>query len=66
MEIHGSFMVLGSLVVLKKGIIFKNVGSLSGKAEMATKVAQVVCAIFLNNISNIICHFIMTATRLKF
>ena len=46
MEIHGSSMVFCSLVVLKKEIMLKKAGPLSGKTEMAAKVAQVACAIF--------------------
>ena len=33
---------------------------------MAAKVAQVVCAIFLNDVTDGICHFIIAATSLKF
>ena len=31
---------------LKKGVMIKKAGPLSGKTEMAAKVAQVTCAIF--------------------
>ena len=46
--------------------MFKKAGPLSGKTEMAAKVAQVACAIFLKDVTDIICHFIIAATRLKF
>ena len=59
-------MVFRSLVVLKKGIMFKKAGPLSGKTEMAAKVAQVVCATFLTDVTDFICCFIIAATRLKF
>ena len=52
MEIHGSSIVFRSLVVLKKEIMFKKAGPFSGKTEMAAKVAQVKCAIFLNYVTD--------------
>ena len=45
--------------------MIKKAGSLSGKTEMAAKVAQVVCAIFLNGVTDGICRFIFAATSLK-
>ena len=57
MEIHGSSMVFPSLVVLKKEIMFKNAGPLSGKTEMAAKVAQVKCNTFLNYVTENVCGY---------
>ena len=46
--------------------MIKKAGPLSGKTGMAAKVAQVMCAIFLNDVTDGICHFIIAATSLKF
>ena len=58
MEIHGSSMVFRSFVIVKKEIMFKKAGPLSGKTEMAAKVAQVKCNTFLNYLTQNVGNFV--------
>ena len=46
--------------------MIKKAGPLSGMSGMAAKVAQVMCTIFLNDVKDGICRFIIAATILKF
>ena len=46
--------------------MIKKAGPLSEKTGMAAKVAQVMCVIFLNDITDGICRFIIAAKSLKF
>ena len=46
--------------------MIKKAGPLFGMTEMAAKVAQVACAIFLKDVTDGICCFIIAATSLKF
>ena len=39
--------------------MIKKAGPLSGKTEMAAKVAQVACVIFLNDVTDGFCHLII-------